>query len=47
MNNKSIRDESNAPRIDAEEILAGVLEWVGIESPSYDAAAVNRMADRV
>jgi len=47
MNDKSIRDQSNAPRIDAEEILAGVLEWVGIESPSYDAAAVNRMADRV
>ena len=47
MNDKSIRNQSNAPRIDSEEILAGVLEWVGIESPSHDAAAVNRMADRV
>ena len=47
MNDKSNRDQSNVPRIDAEEILAGVLEWVGIESPTHDAAAVNRMADRV
>jgi len=47
MNDKSIRDQSNAPRIGAEEILTGVLEWVAIESPSDDAAAVNRMADRV
>ncbi len=47
MNDKSNRDRPNVPRIDAEEILAGVLEWVGIESPSHDAAAVNRMADRV
>ena len=37
----------NEPRIDAEEILEGILEWVGIESPSHDAEAVNRMVDRV
>jgi glutamate carboxypeptidase len=30
---------------DAEEILAGILRWVSIESPSYDAEAVNRMMD--
>lgn len=36
----------NEPRIDAEEILQGVLEWVTIESPSGDGAAVNRMMDR-
>ena len=37
----------NEPRIDADEILEGILEWVRIESPSHDAAAVNRMVDRV
>jgi glutamate carboxypeptidase len=29
----------------AEALLAELLEWVGIESPTYDAAAVNRMLD--
>jgi len=47
MNDKRNPHQSNEPRIDAEEILTGVLEWVGIESPSYDSEAVNRMADRV
>lgn len=37
----------NEPRIDAEEIAQGIVEWVEIESPSTDRAAVNRMADRV
>ena len=37
----------NEPRIDADEILDGILEWVRIESPSHDAPAVNRMVDRV
>jgi len=31
----------------AEELLAEMLEWVRIESPTYDAAAVNRMLDFV
>ena len=47
MNDESNPHQSNEPRIDAEEILTGVIEWVGIESPSHDAEAVNRMADRV
>lgn len=47
MHEKNNPSPSNEPRIDAEEILSGVLEWVGIESPSHDAAAVNDMADRV
>jgi glutamate carboxypeptidase len=47
MNDERSGKQSNEPAIDAEEILAGVLEWVGIESPSDDAEAVNRMADRV
>ena len=40
-------EKPNVPELDAEEILEGILEWVNIESPSDDAAAVNRMADRV
>jgi glutamate carboxypeptidase len=38
---------SNAPEINGEEILAGILEWVEEETPSDDGAAVNRLADRV
>lgn len=38
---------ANEPRLDADEILAGVLRWVGIESPSHDGGAVNRMVDHV
>ena len=37
----------NEPRIDADEILDGILEWVRIESPSHDGEAVNRMVDHV
>lgn len=37
----------NVPELDAEEILEGILGWVGIESPSTDGAAVNRVVDRV
>ncbi|MBM3569644.1 MAG: M20 family metallopeptidase [Alphaproteobacteria bacterium] len=37
---------TNRPRIDAEEILEGIRRWVEIESPSHDAAAVNRMVDK-
>lgn len=28
-----------------DEILDGILEWVSVESPSFDPAAVNRMMD--
>ena len=31
MNDKSHSKQTNEPRIDAEEILEGILEWVGIE----------------
>ena len=37
----------NQPSIDADEILDGILEWVRIETPSHDGAAVNRLVDRV
>ena len=30
---------------DAETIAQRIAEWVAIESPSYDAAAVNRIMD--
>lgn len=38
---------ANAPKLDAEEILEGVLRWVNIESPSHDGEAVSRMVDQV
>jgi glutamate carboxypeptidase len=41
------RQRSNAPKLDAEEILAGIRRWVEIESPSHDAAAVNRLVATV
>ena len=37
----------NEPQIDTEEMLRNISEWVEIESPTKDAVAVNRMADRV
>ena len=38
---------SNAPEINGEEILTGLLDWVEEETPSDDGAAVNRLADQV
>lgn len=38
---------TNRPVLDADELLAGIREWVEIESPTTDAAAVNRMVDKV
>ncbi|HUS55108.1 MAG TPA: M20/M25/M40 family metallo-hydrolase [Thermohalobaculum sp.] len=37
-------DITNLP-FDAEEMLAGLRPWVECESPTWDAAAVNRMMD--
>ncbi len=34
---------TTAPRFDAEEMLATLRTWVECESPTHDAAAVNRM----
>ena len=34
-----------ASSFSADALLAELFEWVGIESPTYDAAAVNRMQD--
>ena len=38
---------SNAPRIDAAEILDGIRGWVEVETPSTDAAAVNVLVESV
>jgi glutamate carboxypeptidase len=38
---------SNEPRIDGEEILDGILEWVEIETPTHQPDAVNTLADVV
>jgi glutamate carboxypeptidase len=37
----------NEPKIDADEVLEGIVEWINIESPSHDAKAVNVMIDKV
>ena len=37
----------NEPKIDADEVLAGIVEWVSIESPSHDAKSVNKVVDHV
>ncbi|MBO6559532.1 MAG: M20 family metallopeptidase [Nisaea sp.] len=39
--------QSNTPKIEPEEILDGILDWVEAESPTTDAAAVNKVADKV
>ena len=47
------RDKSSVTNIAAtanlstEDLIDGVIDWVGIESPSLDASAVNRMVDKV
>lgn len=43
----SVAERDNAPKIDAEEILDGILEWVEIETPTYHGEEVNKLADRV
>jgi glutamate carboxypeptidase len=37
----------NEPKLDAEDILGGIVEWVSIESPSHDAKSVNKVVDHV
>ena len=46
-NRANVTASTNAPRIDAQEILDGIVEWVEIESPSNDGQSVNRMVDKV
>ncbi len=38
-------DARNMPEIDPAEILADIKQWAGIESPSKDGVAVNRVVD--
>ena len=37
----------NEPKIDPQEVLDGIVEWVTIESPSHDGRAVNVVVDKV
>ena len=37
--------QSNALPFDADAMLDGLRAWVECESPTFDAAAVNRMMD--
>ena len=37
--------DPNALPLDTETILAGLARWVAVESPTFDAAAVNAMMD--
>src|SRR3984957_2353136 len=37
--------DANQLPFDAEAMLAGLREWVECESPTFDAASVNRMMD--
>jgi glutamate carboxypeptidase len=37
----------NEPKLDADDILGGIVEWVSIESPSHDAKSVNKVVDHV
>jgi|FEC22Drversion2_1045045.scaffolds.fasta_scaffold00169_55 glutamate carboxypeptidase len=40
-------ERKNEPKIDADEVLAGIVEWVSIESPSHDGKSVNKVVDHV
>jgi glutamate carboxypeptidase len=44
MAGKSMKNE---PKLDADDILGGIVEWVSIESPSHDARSVNNVVDHV
>jgi glutamate carboxypeptidase len=37
----------NEPKLDADDILGGIVEWVSIESPSHDGRSVNKVVDHV
>ena len=40
-------DSANPYGLDSEDILAAIVDWVSIETPTPAAEAVNRLADRV
>jgi glutamate carboxypeptidase len=37
----------NEPKIEADDVLKGIVEWVSIESPSHDGKSVNKVVDHV
>ena len=42
-----VEARKNEPKIEADDVLAGIVEWVSIESPSHDAKSVNKVVDHV
>ena len=45
MSTPSTTPQANIPEVDESEILADIKEWAGIESPSKDGVAVNKVVD--
>lgn len=45
MSSAAARD--NEPVIDQEEIVDGIVEWVEMETPTHDAARLNKLADKI
>ena len=43
----TVSPRENEPAIDQEEIIDGILEWVEMETPTYDAARLNKLADKI
>ena len=41
------QQSSNLPKVDPEEILDGIREWVEVETPSYEGREVNKLVDLV
>ncbi|HEY2874021.1 MAG TPA: M20 family metallopeptidase [Reyranella sp.] len=37
----------NEPKIEADDVLKGIVDWVSIESPSHDGKSVNKVVDHV
>ncbi len=37
----------NQPRVEQQELIDGILEWVEMETPTYEAAAINELADLI
>ena len=42
-----VTERKNEPKIEADDVLAGIVEWVSIESPSHDGRSVNKVVDHV
>ncbi len=47
MSNIPGKAHSNQLVVEEQELIDGILEWVGHETPSYEAAAINGLADLI